>query len=47
MKRARGLYYLSFSSDTQQSNTSGRERKGNLTDLYTQMWIEIGQSEKS
>ena len=39
--------YLSFSSDTQQSSTSERERNRNLTDLYTQMWIEIGQSEKS
>ncbi len=38
--------YLSFSSDTQQSNTSERERNRHLTDLYTQMWIEIGQSEK-
>ena len=38
--------YLSFSSDTQQSNASEREQNGNLTDLYTQMWIEIGQSEK-
>ena len=37
---------ISFSSDTQQSNTSERERNRNLTDLYTQMWIEIGQSEK-
>ncbi len=25
-------------------NTSERERNRNLTDLYTQMWIEIGQS---
>ena len=45
MKRTH-RYYLSFSSDTQQSNTSERERNRNLTDLYTQMWIEIGQSEK-
>ena len=35
-----------FSPGTQQSNTSERERNRNLTDLYTQMWIEIGQSEK-
>ncbi len=34
--------YLSFSSNTEQSNTSERERNRNLTDLYTQMWIKIG-----
>ncbi len=38
--------YLSSSSDTQQSNTLERERNKNLTDLYTQMWVEIDQSEK-
>ncbi len=39
--------YLSFSSDTQQSYTSEKERNRNQTDLHTQMWIEIGQSEKT
>ena len=33
MKRTH-RYYLSFSSDTQQSNTSERERNRNLTDLF-------------
>ena len=29
------------------TNTSERERNKNLTNYHTQMWIEIGQSEKS
>ncbi len=45
-RHSENMDYVSFSSDTQQIDSSERERNKNLTNYYTQMWIEIGKSEK-